>query len=108
MVQKSANIMSHMKYVKYSAVFTVMHKLPQMLAGGKILEHDPETGTSTTRPLLLGDKIAIVGASALLSQGLAPYLMWQDLNKVDILWRGGVSRVNSGNTARRSLIQYIL
>lgn len=102
--------MNYVNYIKYSLVFSVMHKLPQMLVGGQIQECDSRTGKGkyTLRPLLLGDKIAIVGASALLSRWLAPYLLYQDLNSMDILWRGDVDHVNYGNTARQTLIEYLL
>lgn len=70
-------------YILGAAGFTVAHKLPLMWHGR--LPNNPDT---ETRPILFGEALLVLSLSTLYSPLLAPFIVFDDINRIEVYMRG--------------------
>lgn len=94
------------RYVQCTSAFTVIHKVP-LVWNGTLEFYDYEKRSMAMRPILLGEKLCIVLLSIPCSPWLAPKLIFDDLNALDILWRGDSDVVNYDQKVKKTIIDFL-
>lgn len=100
------------RYLVGAAAFTFVHKVALVWSGKTQVEYCKYDRVSYSgyqmRPMLLGEKIVLVTVATLASSYLAPWILYTDLNALDVLWRGDGDTVDYDQPPRRTWLEYVL